>query len=47
MKVSSMPIGSCTATGLASSLSSIIFMHRLKFAPTRSILFTKQIRGTS
>ena len=42
----STPIGSCNTSGLAPSRSSIIATQRGKSAPIRSILLTKQIRGT-
>ncbi len=45
-KSASAPIGSCTTAGVASRRSRIISTVRPKSAPTRSILFTKQIRGT-
>ena len=38
--------GNCTATGLAPSLLRICSIVRSKSAPTRSILLTKQRRGT-
>jgi dTDP-glucose 4,6-dehydratase len=38
--LSSPPMGSCKATGFAPSRSLIIWMTRLKSAPTRSILLT-------
>jgi len=43
----STPIGNCTTAGVASSRSRIISTQRSKSAPIRSILFTKQNRGTS
>ena len=46
VKCSSEPIGSWTATGLACSLRSICSSVPRKSAPTRSILLTKQMRGT-
>ena len=42
----SAPIGSCTTAGTASRRSRIISTQRRKSAPTRSILLTKQKRGT-
>ena len=45
-KPSSAPIGICTATGLACSLDRICSTAPAKSAPTRSILLTKQMRGT-
>ena len=45
-KPSSAPIGICTATGLACSLEPICSTVPPKSAPTRSILLTKQMRGT-
>ena len=42
----SVPMGSWIATGLAPSRSRIISMQRGKSAPIRSILLTKQMRGT-
>jgi len=39
-------MGSCTATGFACSLRSICSSVARKSAPTRSILLTKQMRGT-
>jgi hypothetical protein len=45
-KALSEPIGSCTTAGSASRRSRIICTARGKSAPTRSILLTKQIRGT-
>ena len=44
--VSSAPIGSCKGSGRAPSRSSIIETTFSKFAPIRSILFTKAMRGT-
>jgi hypothetical protein len=44
--LSSEPMGIWIATGLASSLEMIWSKVRLKSAPIRSILLTKQIRGT-
>ena len=44
--LSSAPIGSWMATGFAPSLRAICASVSAKFAPTRSILLTKQIRGT-
>ena len=41
-----MPIGSWIATGLPPSLVVICSNVRLKSAPMRSILLTKQMRGT-
>ena len=46
MCFASVPMGSWTASGLAPSRSRIISMQRGKSAPTRSILLTKQMRGT-
>ena len=45
-KDDSAPQGSWVTSGMACSRSSIIWTVRSKSAPTRSILFTKQIRGT-
>ena len=45
-KAFSAPIGTCRATGLASSLAAMDSKARKKSAPTLSILFTRQIRGT-
>ena len=45
-KFDSAPIGSWMTTGLAPSLVRICATVSLKSAPTRSILLTKQIRGT-
>ena len=42
----SAPSGSSVTAGIASSRSRIISTVRGKSAPTRSILFTKQMRGT-
>ena len=42
----SVPMGSWIATGLAPSRSRIMSMQRGKSAPIRSILLTKQMRGT-
>ena len=44
--LSSAPIGSWMATGLPWSFVAIWSSVRLKSAPTRSILLTKQMRGT-
>ncbi len=46
LNLSSLPIGSWIATGLACSLVSIWPSVALKSAPMRSILLTKQMRGT-
>ena len=46
MKDCSRPHGSWTTRGTACRRSSIIFTVRSKSAPVRSILLTKQIRGT-
>ena len=46
MNLSSAPIGNWIATGLPPSLVSICSRVRLKSAPMRSILLTKQMRGT-
>ena len=46
VNASSAPIGICTATGLACSLVRICSIAAVKSAPTRSILLTKQMRGT-
>ena len=43
----SAPMGSWTTAGTASRRSLIISTERVKSAPIRSILLTKQIRGTS
>ncbi len=40
------PIGNCTGTGCARSLSTIMFTQFSKSAPTRSSLFTNASRGT-
>ena len=45
-KSDSTPHGSWITSGVAPSRSEIISTHRWNSAPTRSILFTKQIRGT-
>ena len=45
-KFDSAPIGSWTTTGFACSLPEIWDTVSRKSAPTRSILFTKQMRGT-
>src|SRR6266571_2591177 len=45
-KSDSTPHGSWTTSGVAPSRSVIISTQRWNSAPTRSILFTKQIRGT-
>ena len=45
-KPSSDPIGSCRATGFACSFPRIWSSAPGKSAPTRSILLTKQMRGT-
>lgn len=45
-KLSSLPMGSCMTMGTAPSISSIMSRVRRKLAPIRSILFTKQMRGT-
>ena len=45
-KSPSAPMGSWMTAGLASRRSRIISTVRSKSAPTRSILLTKQIRGT-
>ena len=42
----SIPHGICTGAGLAFSFVFIISTQRGKFAPTRSILLTKAMRGT-
>ena len=46
LKVASKPIGICIGIGFAPKRSIMVSMVRSKAAPTRSILFTKQIRGT-
>ncbi len=46
LNLSSLPMGSWMATGLAPSFVSICSSVILKSAPTRSILLTKQMRGT-
>ncbi len=46
LNFASSPTGICTAIGLAARRSRIISIVRSKDAPTRSILLTKQIRGT-
>ena len=46
VNLSSAPIGSWIATGLAPSFVSICSSVCLKSAPMRSILLTKQMRGT-
>ena len=46
-KSDSTPHGSWMTSGVASSRSTIISTQRWNSAPTRSILLTKQIRGTS
>ncbi len=46
-KSPSAPIGSCTTAVVQSSRSLIMSTHISKLAPVRSILLTKQIRGTS
>ena len=46
MNLSSAPMGSWIATGLPPSLVTICSNVRLKSAPMRSILLTKQMRGT-
>ena len=45
-KSASVPHGSWMTSGVAPSRSEIISTQRWNSAPTRSILFTKQIRGT-
>ena len=45
-KSDSTPHGSCTTSGVAPSRSVIMSTQRWNSAPTRSILLTKQIRGT-
>ncbi len=47
LKFASAPIGSWIATGFAPRRSTIMSKHRSKLAPIRSILLTKQIRGTA
>ena len=42
----SAPIGSCTTRGIGVEAVRIMSTQRTKSAPTRSILLTKQIRGT-
>ncbi len=42
----STPMGSWITIGLAPSRSTIIWTQRSKLAPMRSILLTKQMRGT-
>ena len=46
LKSSSAPIGTCSGTGLAPSISRICSNTLKKSAPERSILFTKPMRGT-
>ena len=46
-KLASEPMGSWMTAGTDSSRLSIISTVRKKLAPIRSILLTKQIRGTS
>ena len=46
MKVSSLPRGNCRGTGWAPSRWRIERIQWSKSAPTRSILFTKAMRGT-
>ncbi len=46
LKSDSRPIGHWMGSGLALSRSRIILMVRWKWAPVRSILLTKQMRGT-
>ena len=46
MKSPSAPIGICSTSGVALSRSIIISTQRKKFAPVRSSLLTKHIRGT-
>ena len=45
-KLLSTPIGSCTTATVAPSRSWIMSTQRAKLAPMRSILLTKQMRGT-
>ena len=46
MKSDSVPHGSCRTSGFAARRSTIMSTVRPKSAPVRSILFTKQMRGT-
>jgi hypothetical protein len=46
MKSASAPIGICSTSGLAFSRSTIMSTQRKKFAPVRSSLLTKHMRGT-
>ncbi|EKE00519.1 MAG: hypothetical protein ACD_21C00335G0001 [uncultured bacterium] len=46
LKFSSLSIGTCMIAGSAPKRSRICFTTRKKSAPARSILLTKQIRGT-
>ena len=46
LKVSSRPNGNWIGTGVTPRRSMIIWQVRSKLAPMRSILLTKQIRGT-
>ena len=47
VKSASAPIGICTTSGVAFSRVTIMSTQRWNSAPTRSSLFTKQIRGTA
>ncbi len=45
-KSASVPIGICSTSGMAFSRETIMSTQRWNSAPMRSILLTKQIRGT-
>ena len=46
-KSASLPMGSCTTSGMALRRVTIMSTQRWNSAPMRSILLTKQMRGTS